>query len=57
MKKRSRLRKRIREWLNKRKRQKEENALPSFANNWMENHQEELEKAKELFNNERPTED
>ncbi|MDN3015870.1 hypothetical protein V7161_20800 [Neobacillus drentensis] len=57
MKKRSRLRRRIREWLNKRKQQKEENPLPSFVNSWTNRHQEELEKPKEFYKNEKPTEE
>nr|WP_263324364.1 hypothetical protein [Neobacillus sp. Marseille-Q6967] len=32
MKRRSRLRRRIREWLKKKKEQKKENPIPSFAN-------------------------
>jgi hypothetical protein len=57
MKKRSRLRRRIREWLNKRKEWKEENSLPSIANRWMNRHQEQLEKPKEFYQNEKPTEE
>ncbi|MDQ0201199.1 hypothetical protein [Neobacillus ginsengisoli] len=59
MKKRSRLRKRIREWLNKRKlwKEKNQNPLPSFANNWRNRHQEQLEKPKEFYQNERTTEE
>ena len=56
MKKRSRLRKRIREWLNKRKLRKEKNPLPSFANHWMNRNQNQWEKTKELYQNKKPTE-
>ncbi|MDR7080510.1 hypothetical protein V7075_16620 [Neobacillus drentensis] len=57
MKKRSRLRRRIREWLNKKKERKKENPLPSFANRWMNRHREDLEKPKEFYKNEKPTEE
>ncbi|MCM2532251.1 hypothetical protein NDK43_07380 [Neobacillus pocheonensis] len=57
MKKRSRLRRRIREWLNNRKKRKEENPLPSFTNRWMNRNQEQLEKPKEFYQNEKPTEE
>jgi hypothetical protein len=56
LKKRSRLRRRIREWLNKKKLRKEENPLPSFANHWMNRNQEKWDNAKEFFHNEKPTE-
>lgn len=54
MKRRSRLRSRVREWLRKRKtRKEEEKALPSIINH----HHEHYENTKEFYYNENPTEE
>lgn len=55
MKKRSRLRRLIREWLKKRKERKDENPLPSFTNRWKNRNQEQLQKPQEFHQNEKPT--
>jgi hypothetical protein len=55
MKKRSRLRKRIREWLRRRKERKEEKSIPSFGSSSLNRQQRKLEKPKEFFQNEKPT--
>ncbi|MCQ6280473.1 hypothetical protein [Bacillus sp. EB600] len=47
MKKRSRLRRRVREWLRKRKERKEEKPLPSFGSRLIKGHQDQLEKPTE----------
>ncbi|WP_177177413.1 hypothetical protein [Bacillus sp. MUM 116] len=49
MKKLSRLRRRVREWLRKRKERKEEKALPSFGNRLINDQQEQLEKPKKIL--------
>jgi hypothetical protein len=56
MKKLSRLRRRVREWLRKRRERKEEKSLPSFGNRLINDHQEQLENPKEFYQNEKPTE-
>jgi hypothetical protein len=55
MKKRSRLRKRIREWLNRRKERKEEKTLPSFGSNSLNREQGKFESPKEIYQNNKPT--
>lgn len=56
MKKRSRLRKRVREWLKRRKERKEQKQpLPSFGTSKMNHHQEPLNKPNKLYQNEQPT--
>jgi uncharacterized protein YjiS (DUF1127 family) len=57
MKRLSRLRRRIREWLRKRRERKEEKSLPSFGNRLINDYQEQLEKPKEFYQNEKPTEE
>ncbi|WP_223282654.1 hypothetical protein [Neobacillus kokaensis] len=47
MKKLSRLRRRVREWLRKRRERKEERSLPSFGSRLINDHQEKSEKPKE----------
>ncbi|QIZ08626.1 hypothetical protein HFZ78_19530 [Priestia megaterium] len=56
MTKLSRLRRRIREWLRKRRERKEEKSLPSFGNRLINDHREQLEKPKEYYQNEKTTE-
>ncbi|MEH7549182.1 MULTISPECIES: hypothetical protein [Bacillaceae] len=55
MKKLSRLRRRIREWLRKRRERKEEKSLPSFGNRLINDYEEQLEKPREFYQNEKPT--
>jgi hypothetical protein len=49
MKKRSRLRKRIRDWLSRRKERREEKPLPSFGGHSLKPQQDKLDKPKELL--------
>jgi hypothetical protein len=55
MKKRSRLRKRIREWLNRRKERKEEKTLPSFGSSSLNREQGKFESPKDFYQNNKPT--
>jgi hypothetical protein len=55
MKKRSRLRKRIRDWLNRRKERKEEKPLPSFGSSSLNPKQGKSGRQKEFYKNEKPT--
>lgn len=55
MKKRSRLRKRIREWLSRRKERKEEKTLPSFGSGSLNREQGTFESPKEIYQNKKPT--
>jgi hypothetical protein len=55
MKKRSRLRKRIREWLSRRKERKEEKTLPSFGSSSLKREQGKFERSKEIYQNNKPT--
>jgi hypothetical protein len=55
MKKRSRLRKRIREWLSRRKERKEEKTLPSFGGSSLNREQGKVERTKEIYQNKKPT--
>jgi hypothetical protein len=57
MKKLPKLRRRVREWLRKRRERKEGKSLPSFGNRLINDHQTQLEKPKGFYQNEKPTEE